>query len=49
MKFGKRGSLEWDQLGKWIIGLAVLIVVILIILMISGKMDISPLKNMRFG
>jgi hypothetical protein len=46
---GKKGSLAWDQLGKWIIGIAVLIVIILVILVIKNKISLDPIRNLRFG
>lgn len=45
----KRGSLEWDQLGKWVIGIAVLILILLIILAVKGVIDFNFIRNLRFG
>ncbi len=45
----KRGSLEWDQLGKWVIALAMLIVLLLIAALVTGKVDLGFIRNLRFG
>jgi hypothetical protein len=45
----KKGSLEWDSVGKWILAIAVLLVAIGVIIMLSGKVDLGIISDLRFG
>lgn len=48
---GKRGqeASSWGHLGGWIIALAILVFLILLLLVISGKVNFDAIRNARFG
>ena len=50
--FKKRGAIQWDVLGYWIIGIVLLVIMIGIFVILSGKGSgaLEFIKNLlRFG
>lgn len=48
---GKRGqeASSWGHLGGWIIALVVLIFLIILLLVVSDKINFDAIRNARFG